>query len=71
MKQVVKRIKGETPPFFKRLRNIGLVLAGIAGAVLTAPITLPAVVTTIAGYVAVGGSVLTTVSQLTSPSTEE
>lgn len=70
MKQIVHRVQTKTPPFFRRLRNVGLWMAGIAGAVLTAPVTLPAIVTTVAGYVAVGGSVLTAVSQLTTEQSE-
>jgi hypothetical protein len=54
-----------TPPFFKKLRNIGLVVAGIAGAIATAPIALPAAVTSIAGYLTVAGSIASAVSQLT------
>ena len=63
--QIIKRAKSPTPKFFKVLRNIGLVLATIGGSVLAAPIVLPAVVTTVAGYVLVAGGVVSAVSQLT------
>jgi len=63
--QIIKRAKSPTPNFFKVLRNIGLVLATIGGSVLAAPIVLPAVVTTVAGYVLVAGGVVSAVSQLT------
>jgi len=33
--------------------------------VLTAPVSLPAAIVTVAGYLAVGGAITTTVSQLT------
>jgi len=65
MKQVMRRMRKPTPPFFKKLRNIGLVVAGIAGAIATAPIALPAAVTSIAGYLTVAGSIASAVSQLT------
>jgi len=54
-----------TPSFFAKLRNIGLILAAISGAIIAAPMALPAAVITIAGYVAVAGSVVSAVSQAT------
>ena len=60
---LLQRVKAPTPKFFKVLRTIGLVLAAASGALLAAPITLPAAVITIAGYVAVAGTVVTAVSQ--------
>jgi len=62
---LVQRIKAPTPKFFRVLRNIGLALAAASGAILTAPVSLPAAVVTAATYVAVAGSVLTAVSQTT------
>lgn len=62
---IKKRITAPTPTFFKVLRNIGLVLAAVGGAILTAPVALPAAVVTIGGYVTVAGGVLSAVSQLT------
>jgi hypothetical protein len=58
-----ERIKKPTPPFFKKLRNIGLILAAAGGAILAAPITLPSIVLSIATYLAVAGTVATTISQ--------
>ena len=63
--QIKTRVQEETPFFFKKLRNIGLVLASIGGVILTAPVSLPAIVTSIGGYVAVAGGTLSAVSQLT------
>ncbi|MEO0046563.1 MAG: hypothetical protein RL705_1754 [Bacteroidota bacterium] len=60
-----KRATAPTPRFFKVLRNIGLVLASVGGAVLAAPIALPALVTTVGGYLVVAGGVASAVSQLT------
>lgn len=53
----------ETPPFFKKLRMAGMIIAAAGTAVLASPIALPAVVTSVAGYLIVGGSVATAVSQ--------
>lgn len=65
MNQIVQRVKAPTPKFFKRLRNIGLTLAGVAGAILTAPVSLPAVIIMVAKYIAVAGTVAGAVSQAT------
>ena len=62
---IVKRAKAPTPKFFKVLRNIGLALAAVGGTVLAAPIALPVIVTSVAGYLAVAGGVISAVSQLT------
>ncbi|CAN5419548.1 hypothetical protein BH10BAC1_BH10BAC1_18000 [soil metagenome] len=60
---IIERMKCPTPPFFKKLRNVGLVLAALGGAILAAPIALPVGVVTIAGYITVAGGVATAVSQ--------
>ena len=58
-----ERYTKRTPSFFRRLRNIGIALAAASGAILAAPITLPAAMISIAGYLAVAGTVATAVSQ--------
>ena len=63
MKQVVSRMLKPTPVFFKKIRNIGLALAAVSASILAAPIALPVVLTNIAGYLAVAGGVMTTLSQ--------
>ena len=60
---IEERYKKPTPKFFRVLRNIGLALATAGGAILTAPISLPATLITIATYATVAGSVATAVSQ--------
>jgi len=62
---IIKRAKAPTPKFFKVLRNIGLVIATVGGTILATPVTLPVVITTIGGYLAVVGGVVSAVSQLT------
>jgi hypothetical protein len=57
------RIESPTPVFFKKVRNIGLVLAAISATLLTTPVALPLVIVKIAGYLAVAGSVASAVSQ--------
>jgi uncharacterized membrane protein HdeD (DUF308 family) len=65
MKKIINRAKAPTPKFFKVLRTVGLALAAVGGTILASPIALPAIVTTIGGYVAVAGGVLSAASQLT------
>ncbi len=60
---IVQRVKAPTPKFFKTLRTIGLALAAIGGALLAAPVALPAAILSVAGYVALAGGVITAVSQ--------
>lgn len=62
---IIKRVKTPTPKFFKVLRNIGLALAAVGGTILVAPIALPVVITTVGGYLALAGGVLSAVSLLT------
>ena len=62
---LIQRVKAPTPKFFKVLRSIGLGLAAVGGTILAAPIALPVVITSIGGYLAVAGSVVSAVSQVT------
>ena len=63
--KIVDRITAATPPFFVKIRNIGLVLAAVSTAIATAPLPLPAIVIKIAGYLAVAAGVAGAVSQVT------
>ena len=65
MSKILDRIKAPTPKFFKVLRNIGLIMAGIGTVLLTAPVALPAAVVTVGGYLVTAGGVATAVSQFT------
>ena len=58
-----ERYTKKTPTFFRKLRNIGIALAAAGGAIIAAPITLPAAVITVATYITVAGTVATAVSQ--------
>jgi len=60
---IVERYKKPTPKFFKTLRNIGIALATAGGAIIAAPIAMPALVITVATYMTVAGTVVTAVSQ--------
>ena len=62
---ILERVNAPTPDFFKRLRNFGLLLAAVSAAIFASPIVLPGSVVALAGYLAVGGTVLSAVSQVT------
>ena len=65
MRKIIKRATAPTPQSFKVLRTLGLTLAAVGGTIVAAPIALPVVVSTIGGYMAVVGGVLSATSQLT------
>lgn len=60
---LVERYKKPTPKFFRLLRNIGIALATAGGAIIAAPVTMPAIMVTVATYMTVAGTVATAVSQ--------
>ena len=61
--KIKQRIKSPTPSFFKKIRNVSLAVAAIGTTVLAAPVSLPAIVIKIAGYLAVAGTVAGGISQ--------
>ena len=64
MLSLAGRAMAETPPFFLKLRNIGIALAAISAALLASPVALPAIVVTIASYLGVAATVASAVSQV-------
>ena len=62
---LVERAKAPTPKFFKVLRSIGLALLAISGTIVAAPVALPAVVVSAAGYLVIAGGVISAISQIT------
>ena len=68
---VVERVKAPTPKWFKVLRTIGITLASVGGVILASPVALPAGIVTVAGYLLLGGSIVTAVSQTGVKSEEE
>ena len=61
--KIIERYKRPTPKFFRILRNIGIALATAGGAILAAPVSIPATIITVATYMTVAGTVATAVSQ--------
>ena len=60
--ELISRVNAPTPTFFKTVRRVALTLGAIGTALLTAPVALPAAVTTVAGYLVAAGLVATAVS---------
>lgn len=58
-----ERYTKPTPKFFKILRNIGIALTAAGGAILAAPVSIPATIITTATYMTVAGTVASVVSQ--------
>ncbi|TAN13617.1 MAG: hypothetical protein EPN37_13350 [Chitinophagaceae bacterium] len=64
MKAIIERAQAPTPSFFKKLRNIGLMMAAVSAAIISAPVALPVIIVNIAGYLAVASGVVSAVSQM-------
>jgi len=61
--KIIERYQKPTPKFFRVLRNIGIALATAGGAIIAAPVAIPATIVTIATYMTVAGTVATALSQ--------
>lgn len=59
-----ERFEAPSPKLFRRIGRIGLVLAGIGAAILTAPVALPAGLLTLAGYLGTVGAVAKSISSI-------
>ncbi len=73
MKDLIKRLTSDTPTFFKRLRNLGITIGAIGGALLAIPtsvVVLPAVLLTLAAHAVTLGVVTAAVSQAVTPKEE-
>ena len=60
---LIERIKAPTPKWFKIIRNISIVLASIGGIIIAAPVALPVGLVSVAGYLVLGGSIISVISQ--------
>ena len=61
--KLTERYKKKTPTFFRKLRHVGIALATAGGAIIAAPIAMPAILIKVATYLTVAGTVATAVSQ--------
>lgn len=60
---IKERLLKRTPPFFRKLRAVGLVLIAAGSTINTVNVPLPNIVKEIGGYLIVAGSVMVAVSQ--------
>ncbi len=60
---IVERALAPTPKWFKILRTFGIALASIGGTIIAAPVALPVGLVSAAGYLVLGGSIISVVSQ--------
>ena len=63
-----RRMKGETPSFWKKIRNTALTIGAVGVAIISLPasiVVIPATIVTIAGYMVAIGAVGTALSQAT------
>jgi hypothetical protein len=70
-KNIVERIVAPTPKWFKKLRTIGITLGSIGGVIIASPIALPVGLVSAAGYLILGGSIISVVSQTAVQAEEE
>ena len=60
---IVERTMAPTPKWFKILRTVGIALASVGGIIIASPIALPVGLVSAAGYLVLGGSIISVVSQ--------
>ena len=60
---IVERALAPTPKWFKILRTVGIALASIGGTIIAAPVALPVGLVSAAGYLVLGGSIISVLSQ--------
>ncbi len=68
---VVERVVAPTPKWFKILRTIGIALASVGGIIIASPVALPFGIVSAAGYLVLGGSIISAVSQTAVKSEEQ
>jgi uncharacterized membrane protein HdeD (DUF308 family) len=60
---LIERTLAPTPRWFKILRTIGIALASVGGIIIASPVALPVGLVSVAGYLVLGGSIISVVSQ--------
>ncbi len=68
---LVDRTLAPTPKWFKILRTVGIALASVGGIIIASPVALPVGLVSAAGYLVLGGSIVSVVSQTAVKSEEE
>ena len=68
---IVERAIAPTPKWFRILRAVGIALASVGGIIIASPVALPVGVVSAAGYLVLGGSIVSVVSQTAVKAEEE
>ena len=68
---LAERVLAPTPKWFKVLRTVGIALASVGGVIIASPVALPVGLVSAAGYLVLGGSIISVVSQTAVKSEEE
>lgn len=68
---LVERVKSPTPKWFKTLRTLGIVMASVGAAIVASPVALPTALVSAAGYLVLGGGIISSVSQTAVQAEEE
>ena len=68
---LIDRIKAPTPKWFRIVRSIGLIMATVGGALVASPVALPTALASVAGYLVLGGGIISAVSQTAVQAEEE
>lgn len=65
LKNIKDRLKSPSPPFWKSVRNWSIALGAVGATLIAAPIALPAMVLTAAGYMITISAVAVSLASLT------
>jgi hypothetical protein len=60
---LMQRVRSKTPKWFRYVRNTGIILTAVSTAIISAGTAVPAILVTIAGYCAIGGTIAAAVAQ--------
>jgi ABC-type xylose transport system permease subunit len=63
--RVKKRWDAKTPKFFKKIIKLGVGVGVVGGVIATLPVSLPAAIVTLGGYMVATGTVTAAVAKLT------
>jgi hypothetical protein len=71
MKEFINRLFSNPSPYFKKIRNAGLIFTGVSAAILASPVALPAAIVTVVSYMGAIGATCAAISQITIPNTDQ
>ncbi|TDK43332.1 hypothetical protein [Algoriphagus formosus] len=63
--EIKERAMAPTPPFFEWMKKIGLLIAAVGLAIMTAPGEVPEILQVYAGHAITAGTILVSICQLT------